>query len=76
MRTWQDQIPNCFGCDDLKFAGQPKDEERAREMLKSAIDRRATMEDIIAEATRFLKSKNARIRHIQREIKKIKTLDF
>ena len=76
MKTWKDQMSGCFGCADLKFAGHLKDEKRAREMLKAAIDQKATLADVIAEATKFLKSKHAGARHIQCEIKKIKTLDF
>lgn len=76
MKTWKDQVPGCFGCSDLKFAGHPADEKRAREMLKAAIDQKATLADIVAEATKFLGSKNASKTHIQREIKKIRTLDF
>jgi glyceraldehyde-3-phosphate dehydrogenase/erythrose-4-phosphate dehydrogenase len=76
MKTWKDQISGCFGDKDLVFAGHQADEERARKMLKAAIDQKATMADIVAEATKFLKSKNARVRHIQREVKKIRILDF
>ena len=76
MKIWKSQISGCFGNKDLVFSGHPTDEARARKMLRAAIDQKATMADIMAEATKFLKSKNAGARHIQREIKKIKTLDF
>ena len=76
MKTWKNQISGCFGDKDLVFSGHRADEERARKMLRAAIGQKATMADIMAEATKFLKSKKAGARHIQREIKKIKTLDF
>ena len=52
----------------FRFAGHHTDEKHAREMLKTAIDQKAIMADVMAEATKFLKGKNAGVRHIQREI--------
>ena len=74
--TWKDKVPCCFGDQDCIFGEHPYDEERARKMLKDAIDAKATMEDIVAEAAKHLKSKGASKSHIAEQIRKIRRLEF
>jgi hypothetical protein len=69
-------IPKCFGDKDVIFGDHPNDDTQAREMLKAAIDQKATMNDIVATAELFMKSKGASANHISEEVQKIRNLDF
>jgi hypothetical protein len=74
--NWKQQISGCFGTLDLKWGSHPLDQQRARRMLKDAIDAGATMTDIIAEAQAFLHGKGAQTQHIQVQLDKIRNLSF
>ena len=74
--NWKQLIPGCFGAQDLKWGSHALDEQRARRMLKDAIDAGATMAEIIAEAQAFLQGKGAQTQHIQDQLDKIRNLSF
>ncbi len=73
---WKEMMPGCFGDRDKIFGGHPADEKRAREMLKAAIDEKATMVEITAEATRLLGTAGAGPEHIAEQLTRIKELKF
>ncbi len=75
-RTWQDQIPGCFGSVDKICGSHALDEERCREMFKSAIDAGATMDQVAGEAERYLKSSGAQQSHIDKQIAKIRNMEI
>lgn len=74
--NWKEMMKGCFGDKDKVFGEHPNEEKRAREMLKAAIEAKATMADITAEATRLLNSSNAGSKHISEQLTRIKELNF
>jgi hypothetical protein len=74
--SWKQQVPACFGSADLKWGSHPNDQQRARDMLKAAIDAGATMADIVAEVDACLKGKGANGQHIQAQVDKVRNLSF
>jgi len=76
MNDWKQMMKGCFGIEDRIFGGHPCDEKRAREMLKAAIDAKATMEEIVSEAVRFLEEAGSPKEHIQKQVAKIRSLKF
>ncbi len=74
--NWQQQVPGCFGAQDLIWGSHILDQQRARQMLKDAIDAGATMSDIVAEADAFLQSQGAQAQHIQDQMDKVRNLSF
>jgi hypothetical protein len=75
-QDWKSHVPGCFGNVDLHFASHPLDHQRAKEMLKAAIDAEASLADIVEEATRFMKSSGAGEALIESETAKIRALKF
>lgn len=73
---WQQQIPGCFGAQDAIWGSHPLDQQRARNMLKAAIDAGATMDEIVAEAVQYLQGRGAQAQHIQDQEKLIRNLSF
>jgi len=78
--TWKSKIPGCFAHQAAPFGRYPLDEERAREMLITVIEEKATTEDIINEAVRYLQEKGVSEEKIKEQEalirKKISTLVF
>ena len=74
--NWKHQVPACFGAADLRWGSHALDQQRARDMLKAAIDAGATMTEIVAEVEAFLQGKGAQAQHIQAEVDKVRNLSF
>ena len=74
--NWKQQVPGCFGAADLKWGSHANDQQRARDMLKAAIDAGATMTDIVAEVEAFLQGKGAQAQHTQTQVDKVRNLSF
>ena len=74
--NWKQQIPGCFGSADLIWGSHHLDQQRARQMLKNAIDANATMDDIVTEVEAFLKKQGAQTQHIQDQVKKVRNLSI
>lgn len=49
MMSWQNQIPGCFGDQDVIFAGHPLDADRAKKAIQAAKDARASKDDFEKE---------------------------
>lgn len=47
--SWQNQVPGCFGDQDVIFAGHPLDEGRAKQAIKDAKAAGATKDDFEKE---------------------------
>ncbi len=73
---WREQIPGCFGVADLIWGSHALEQQRARQMLKDAIDAGATMDDIVAGVESFQKAKNAQMQHIQEQVRNVRNLSF
>ena len=76
IMDWKSKVPACFGDKDKVFGDHPEDDIRARDMLKDAIDSKATMSKILAEAESYLKSAGCSQDHIDEQLDKIRNLDF
>jgi succinate dehydrogenase/fumarate reductase flavoprotein subunit len=74
--NWKQRVPGCFGAQDLKWGSHVLDQQRAKQMLKDAIDAGATMAEIVAEAQAYLQGKGALAQHIRDQIDKIRDLSF
>jgi hypothetical protein len=61
---------------DKIWGSHALDEERCREMFKSAIDVGATMDQVAGEAERYLKSSGAQQSHIDKQIAKIRNMEI
>ncbi len=73
---WKKKVPGCFGSVDLIWGSHALDEERCREMFKTAIDAEATMEDIVTEARTYLVNKKAASQHVEAQIARIRNLEY
>jgi hypothetical protein len=69
---WKSRIPGCFAGMTAPFGVHPKDEERAEKMFYLAMRGGATTDQVVREATRWLKSQGVTNALITRETKKIK----
>ena len=74
--NWKNMMKGCFGDKDKIFGEHPADEQRARDMLKKAIDANVKMDEIIEEAVRILKASKASAEHISEQTARIRNLDF
>ena len=68
------QIDSCFGVADAIFAGHPADEERAFELLKYCRENNISVNDVLNEAEKYLKSKTTYTEHINQQLDKIKKM--
>lgn len=73
-RNWKKQIPVCLGTVDLKWGGLTLDDVRCKELLKTAMEEGATMDDIVAETREYLEVKGATPQHIDLKVDQIKNL--
>jgi hypothetical protein len=74
--NWKEQIPGCFGNADLIWGSHDLERQRARQMLKDAIDAGATMDDIVHEVEVFQIFKRATNGHIEDQVGKVRNLSF
>lgn len=65
---WKKMVPGCFGAVDKEFALHPMDAERARKMLRSALDADASWTDIEAELRAYLGGSGCASSHIEKQI--------
>jgi hypothetical protein len=47
--SWQNQVPGCFGAQDMIFAGHPLDADRAKQAIKDAKAAGASKDDFEKE---------------------------
>jgi hypothetical protein len=69
--NWTNKIAGCFGTSDLIFAGHPKDEERAFELLAYLRQKDIGWVKAHAEFEAFLQSKQASGQHIVDQLAKL-----
>jgi hypothetical protein len=74
--NWKQRIPGCFGWHDLKWGSHALGQQRARQMLKDAIDAGATMTDIVVEAQTYLQYKGTLAQHIHAQFDNIRNRTF
>jgi len=74
--NWKNKISGCFGMNDGKFGLHPLDRERAKEMLKEAIDAEVTMQEIIEAITEYMRDDGVGNPRIKEETQKIRNLNF
>jgi hypothetical protein len=72
--NWKEQIPASFGCEDHIFANHPKDQERASKMMKEAFASGASINELLAAVSEYLKSKNCPDEHIEKQLEKVRNL--
>lgn len=72
--AWKDKMPRCFGIDNGIFAAHPIERRTAREMLERALAERASLADIEAEATRYMKSRRLAEEHIREQLRRVRDL--
>lgn len=76
QNNWKNRIPGCFGTVDQIFAMHPLDEQRAKEMMKQALESGASIQDILNELEEHMKSKNCSEEHIQEQLINAKSLSI
>ncbi len=59
---WKDLISGTFGCEDIKFALHPLDQERATEMLRVALDSEVDFKDYCANIELWMRNALAKKR--------------
>lgn len=69
---WRSRIPGCFAGMTAPFGVHPKDEERAEKMFHLAMREGATTDQVVKEATRWLKSQGVTNDAVARQIRRIK----
>ena len=69
---WRSRLPGCFAGMTAPFGVHPKDEQRAERMFHLAMREGATTEQIVREATRWLKTQGVTDEGIARQIQRIK----
>ena len=72
QNEWKFRIPGCFAGMTSPFGVHPKDEQRAEKMFHLAMRVGATTEQIVQEATRWLKSQGVTNEGIARQVQRIK----
>ncbi len=75
-KDWKTKLPRCFGILDHKFALHPLDEERAKQMMKSAFNSGASIDDFLSAITDYLASKGAKKKHIKEQLEYARKLKF
>ena len=70
--NWQQKVPGTFGNQDLIFAGHQLDADRALDLLKECYKSNISLQDVLDEAEKFLKSKGAQNQHIKEQLDKIR----
>lgn len=65
---WDNQVPGCFGNNDLIFAGHPLDEIRAFDWLTDLRKRSIGWKAARAQLAAFLKSEGAGPDHIRQQL--------
>lgn len=68
--SFDNQLPGCFGSEDLKFAGHPFDEDRAFKWLTSLRKREIGYKAALKQIKEFLQSKGASASHIKAQTAK------
>jgi len=71
MDTLKEKIPGCFGVADLKFAEHPNEIERAREVLKIAMENRLSFINYLRLFEDFLKSKGLSEPKVKRQLNRV-----
>lgn len=71
MDELKSKVPGCFGSTDLKFAGHPTEIERAREVLKIAMENHLSFFNFMMLFQNYLESKGADKGHIKRQLNKV-----
>jgi hypothetical protein len=67
-KTWKDRLPRCFGSVDLKFASNPADEKRAKDMIREALGAGASNHEILNAIRAYLATEGARYEHIEKQM--------
>lgn len=75
MEELESKIPGCFGSSDYKFGAHPNDIERARGVLKIALEHRISFTNYINLFRRYLESKGLPELHIKRQLNKLAKVD-
>lgn len=66
--NWNDQLHGCFGRRDRIFAGHPLDQQRAQEMLITAIQEGVTKKEMQDAIRDFLSAAGCDKEHIEKQI--------
>lgn len=74
MEKFKDLIPVCFGEEDLELGGHPLDEERAKDMAKTAKNEGISRRGVKKEVKKYLKEKGVLKKHRKEQLRKIKSL--
>ena len=70
--SWTDQIPGCFGDEDLLFAVHPLDSQRAIEVLLAAKKDGVSLADLLNEFRTYLGGRTSNEEHISEQMKVIR----
>jgi len=73
--NWKSRIPGCFAAMTAPFGVHPHDERRAEKMFHLAMREGATIDQIVREATRWLKGQGVASEAIAREVNRIRRFE-
>lgn len=71
LEALRQRIGGCFGTADGIFAGHQNDKERAKELLKIAVDNKVTLREIREITLGYLYGRGYHGDHIKEELEKV-----
>lgn len=69
---WKKLVPGCFAGETAPFGVHPNDKQRAKKMFRAAMHSDVTMNDILVEAKRYLRSQGVSKDGVSEELTRIK----
>ncbi len=70
-RTWEDDIPGCFGDADGIFAGHPLDKERAKTLLTTARKEGVKYNRLSGAMVAYMLGEGCSVEHVEEQLKSI-----